>query len=143
MAGDPPHGACRVPQKLAGGWPETQSGQPSSRGCPAVQTALRFRPPHHSPSYRCAAVCATKQLKPEQHLVVIEHGLLHAKIKSSANPMERMRSCLKCSVSGLTACSCVSNIARSYECVTSALFWCTWQLQVPRDSAKVVTAKWG
>ncbi len=43
LAGQPPSGACWLPQKLACWRPETQSGQPYSEGCPPVQAGVPGR----------------------------------------------------------------------------------------------------
>ena len=95
LAGRSSPGACRLPKKLAGGWAEGQSRQPSFSGCSAVQTALRLRPARHSPSHRCEILSETKHVKPEQHVIVVEHGSAHAQSlpthsqsNLSADPME-------------------------------------------------------
>lgn len=54
LAGHPPPGACRLPQKLAGRRAESQSRQPSFGGRPAVQTTFELRPARHSPGHRLA-----------------------------------------------------------------------------------------
>ena len=59
-------GSCGLPQKLAGWWPQAQSGQPGAGSCAAMRAAGKVRPTCHCLCHRYAtsAQLGHKKIKP-------------------------------------------------------------------------------